>query len=169
MAGPARRSARRSRSKSPPEKKVASSRRSSGAARKFKKAPSPRTREPSDSSESASMDDENYDGGDDRYNRQSTSTRTAKNHSCVSCCDGIHSCHHHHISISPPPKQDPVPVAAPQQYQPMNVQPLHQRAIGQPTIHHGVNGQPSVIVVPTASNQSAPPRPPSVGHNDKFF
>uniref|UniRef100_A0A5K3EPS9 SH3 domain-containing protein n=2 Tax=Mesocestoides corti TaxID=53468 RepID=A0A5K3EPS9_MESCO len=150
------RSISRTRSKSPPEKKQSTNRRSSSGPRKFKRAPR-------DSEVEAEEDVSEEYYSDEGVHRQSTSSRTTKHRSCMSCCDGgTHPCHHHHHHSVSPSHQEQLPVTPAQQYQPMNVQPLQQRQTGQPIIHHGTNGQPSVIVVPTSSNQPAQPRPPPV-------
>lgn len=156
LSGPERRLVNRTRSKSPEDKKlITSSKRTSTVIRKFKKA---RETELSESSDAGSIDD-NYDGD---YPRQSTHSRHGKHQSCASCCDNRHN--HHSVSPPPPARQEQLPIVSGQQYQAMNVQPLQQRQTGQPIIHQGANGQPSVIVVPSASNQSAAPRPPPVCH-----
>lgn len=48
------------------------------------------------------------------------------------------------------------------QYQTMNAQPLQQRQFGQPIVHNGPNGQPSVIVLPSSPSQPPAAKPPPV-------
>ncbi|KAM7535459.1 hypothetical protein Aperf_G00000092470 [Anoplocephala perfoliata] len=134
MVGPVGRSVRRSRSKSPSEKKVANPRHGSTATHKLKRTSSPRTRDwLPDSSKTRSMRN-GYSGGDDRYTHQSTSTRNAKAR-----------------DINSQPSVAVVP-SAPTQNSAVEPPPVHY-VVTQPALAPAPQPQPIVIQMPIPIQQ----------------